>query len=85
VTGAAVVALAVTGAEGTRNRAAVKLCARARARGGAGWCRGRPMVGNLRWRHASAGEESWLLPEAVPEDTPEVRELNVEAALELKT
>jgi hypothetical protein len=61
--------------------------------GGGGW--GRPSVGNLRWRqaaspvgnlrwrHASAGEESWLLPEAVPEDTPEVLELRVEAALEL--
>jgi hypothetical protein len=49
---------------------------------GGGGC-GRPSVGNLRWRHASAGEESWLLPEAVPEDTPEVLELRVEAALEL--
>jgi hypothetical protein len=56
---------------------------------GGGW--GRPSVGNLRspvgnlrWRHASTtGEESWLLPEAVPEDTPEVLELRVEAALEL--
>jgi hypothetical protein len=38
----------------------------------------------LRWRHASAGEESWLLPDAVPEETPEVRELSVEAALELR-
>ncbi len=65
--------------------AVLKLWAR-KTLGGGGWIRGRPRVGNLRWRQPSAGEESWLLPpEAVPvpEDTPEVRELRVEAALEL--
>ena len=63
----------------------LKLWALASLVAGGGW-RGRPRVGNLRWRHPpSAGEESWLLllPEAAPEDTPEVRELSVEAALEL--